>query len=105
MKSQQAGSEVSPPKEDDILALIIICPKCQAQRAFKVNDGFMMVVTRASSGAEYSTTCDLCGYRIIVQLAWTRRHLGWTTEKLVLTKAVGVEDEFGLRKQHGGKSI
>ena len=105
MKSQQYGSDIPPSHDDDILALIIKCPKCQTQRAFKVNDGFMLVSTRLSSGTEYSTVCEECDYRINVQFAWTRRHPRWVAERLVFTKMVMVEDDFGMTKAEGGKSI
>jgi hypothetical protein len=105
MKSQQIGSSIPPEKDQDTLALIIKCPKCQTQRAFKVNDGFMLVMTRQSSGTEYSTMCDACGYRINVQIAWTQRHFGWVAERLVFTKSVAVEDEIGMFKAEGGKEI
>jgi hypothetical protein len=105
MKSQQTGSEIPPDKGADVLALIIRCPKCQTQRAFRVNNGFMLVVTRKSSGAEYSTACDVCKYRFNVQLVWTKRHKNWVSERIVFKKIVTVEDDFGMTKQEGGKEI
>lgn len=105
MKTQQTGSEIPPPKYDTTLALIIKCPKCQTQRAFQVSDAFMLVINRVSSGAEYSTVCEECGYRTSVQLAWTKRHLGWISERLIFTNIVTVEDDCGMNKQEGGKEI
>ena len=105
MKTQQMGSEIPPSEENDVLALIIKCPKCQTQRAFRVNDGFMTVMTRQSSGTEYSTICDVCNHRFNVQLAWTRRHPAWVAERLVFQKLVSVEDDYGMTKAEGGKSI
>jgi hypothetical protein len=99
------GSEIPPSKDDDVLALIIKCPKCQTQRAFKVNDGFMLVITRKSSGTEYSTICEVCDHRFNVQLAWTKRHPMWVAEKLVFTKSVTVEDDFGMSKSEIEKKI
>jgi hypothetical protein len=88
-----------------VLALIVKCPKCQTQRAFKVNDRFMLVVTRQSSGTEYSTVCEECGHRSGVVLAWTQRHPRWVSERLIFTKTVTVEDDYGMTKQEGGKKI
>jgi hypothetical protein len=99
------GSEIPPKKDEDVLALIIKCPKCQTQRAFKVNDGFMLVMTRESSGTEYSTICEVCEHRFNVQLAWTRRHERWVAERLVFQKMVSVEDDYGMSKAEGGKAI
>jgi DNA-directed RNA polymerase subunit RPC12/RpoP len=105
MKSQQIGSEIEPPKSDDTLALIIQCPKCNTQRAFRVNDSFMLAITRKSSGCQYNTACDTCGYKVSVQLIWTKRHLGWTVEGITFKKAVAVEDDFGLKPITGNKEI
>jgi hypothetical protein len=105
MKTQQIGSEIEPPKDDDTLALIIKCPKCDTQRAFRVNDSFMLTITRKVSGCQYNTSCTICGYRIGVQLIWTKRHLGWVAEKITFKKAIAVEDEPGLRPTEGTKQI
>ncbi len=104
-KSQQIGSEIEPPKDDDTLTLIIQCPKCNTQRAFRVNDSFMLTITRKSSGCQYNVSCDTCGHETYVQLIWTKRHLGWTVEKIGFKKAVAVEDENAMRKTKGEKQV
>lgn len=105
MKSQQTGSEIPAGENEDVLALIIKCHKCDTQRAFKVNDSFALTITRASSGVEYTTKCNICGHPIGVQLAWTQRHFGWVAERLVFTKSITVEDQIGMFKAEGGKEI
>jgi len=106
MKTQQTGSRQAPgPSDDNVLALIIKCPLCSTQRAFKVNDAFIKVATRLSSGIEYNTWCEKCGRRFAVQLCWTRRHPKWVSEKIVFENAVTVEDTFGMGPEEGGKSI
>jgi hypothetical protein len=75
-RSQQIGSEIAPSEEEDTLALIMRCPKCDTQRAFRVTDSFAMAVTRKSSGCQYNASCTICDYRLEIQLVWTRRHLG-----------------------------
>lgn len=104
-KTNQLGSVIPPKKEDDTLALIIKCPQCDTQRAFKVNDGFMTVITRSSSGAEYSTVCGKCQNRFSIQLVWTRRHPGWTTERVTFENAVIATDDYDMRERKGGKAI
>jgi hypothetical protein len=105
MKTQQIGSEIEPPTSDDTLALIMQCQVCDAQRAFRVSDSFMLTITRKASGCQYNSWCTVCGHRIGIQLVWTKRHLGWTVEKVAFKKAVTVEDEFGLNKTEGIKQI
>lgn len=106
MKTIQIGSETAPPKEDDTLALIIKCPKCDTQRAFRVNDSFMLTVTRKSSGCQYNTSCTICGYRFNIQLVWTKRRVpGWIVERITFKKAVEVRDDFGLTPIAGNKEI
>lgn len=105
MKTEQIGSEIEPPEEDDTLALIASCPKCDTQRAFKVNDSFMLTITRKSSGCRWITYCSICGYELSVLLAWTQRHPGWLTERLTFKKAVCVEDHFGMNPAKGKKEI
>jgi transcription elongation factor Elf1 len=104
-KNQQIGSEIEPPKDDDTLALIIQCPKCNTQRAFRVNDSFMLTITRKTSGCQYNVACSICGHQTNVQLIWTKRHLGWTVEKISFKKSIAVEDEFGLNPTKGTKEI
>lgn len=105
MKSRQLGSETPPQKEDDTLALIMRCPACDTQRAFRVNDSFMLTLTRKVSGCQYNASCTICGYQMEIQLVWTRRHLGWVAERITFKKAVAVEDENGLRPSAGNKEI
>lgn len=106
MKTQQTGSKSKPTDENDILALIIRCPKCKTQRAFKFNDSIAAVMTRESSGMEVNVFCEKCSRRIAVQFCWTRRFLpGWTVEKILFKEAVTVEDHFGLSPEQGGKII
>jgi hypothetical protein len=105
MKTQQTGSEVPPGKGDDTLALIIKCPACDAQRAFRINNAAMLTLTRQSSGCEYTTECEICGHIVTIQLIWTRRHLGWVAEKIVFTKGVTVEDDLKMTKSEGRKQI
>lgn len=105
MKSQQIGSEIEPPKDDDTLALIIKCPKCDTQRAFRVNDSFMLTITKKSSGVQYNAACEICGHVTNIQIIWTKRHRGWTVEGITFKKAVAVEDEFGLKPIAGKKQV
>lgn len=105
MKTSQTGSRKPPGPDEDTLALIIKCPDCSTQRAFKVSDGFVGVITRLGAGVEYDTWCMKCGRRIAVQLCWTRRHSKWVSEKIIFDDAVTVQDEIGLRPEQGGKSI
>jgi DNA-directed RNA polymerase subunit RPC12/RpoP len=105
MKTKQIGSEKPPENENDTLALIIRCPECDTQRAFRINDTVALVITRKSSGAKYETWCEICGHRITFQIAWTKRHPGWVAERLSLTDYVTVEDSNGMSKTKGGKLI
>jgi phage FluMu protein Com len=106
MKTQQTGSKTEPDEENTTLALIIKCPKCRTQRAFKFNDTLATVMTRESSGMEVSTFCEKCSRRIAIQFCWTKRWVpGWTVEKVVFREAVTVEDHFGLSPQEGEKII
>jgi hypothetical protein len=106
MKTQQTGSKSRPGDDDNILALVIKCPKCRTQRAFKFNDSIANVMTRASSGMEVNVFCEKCSRRIAIQLCWTRRFLpGWTVQKLTFKDSVTVEDHFGLSQEEGEKLI
>lgn len=105
MKTQQIGSEKAPEGESDTLALIIKCPGCGTQRAFRVNDSFALVMKRESSGAEYVTWCEVCDHRISFQIAWTKRHPGWVGEELSFTDYLTIVDDAGMRKTKGGKQI
>jgi hypothetical protein len=104
-KSQQIGSEIEPPKDDDTLALIMECTKCDTQRAFRVNDSFMLTITRKVSGCQYVASCSICGHEVSIKLIWTRRHLGWVAEKITFTKSVSVEDEFKLKPTKGKREV
>jgi hypothetical protein len=106
VKTQQTGSKNKPTDENDVLALIIKCPKCRTQRAFKFNDSMANVMTRESSGLEVNVFCEKCSRRIAVQLCWTKRWLpGWTAENVLFKEAVTVEDYMGLSPQKGEKLI
>jgi hypothetical protein len=105
MKSQQTGSETPPGGDDDTLAIIIKCPACDTQRAFRINNAAMLTLTRKSSGCEYTVECDLCGHLVTIQLIWTRRHLGWIAESITFKSAVTVEDDFKMKKIKGGRKI
>lgn len=104
-KTIQLGSTIPPKGENDTLALIIKCAKCDTQRAFRVNDGFMGVILRKSSGLEYSTVCSKCQTRFPIQLVWTRRQPGWTAERVTFENAVRVTDNLEMYKREGGKAV
>lgn len=106
MKTQQTGSKSRPGDDDNILALIIRCPKCRTQRAFKFNDSIAQVMTREASGMEVNVFCEKCCKRIAVQLCWTRRFVpGWTVEKILFRESVTVEDHSGLSPEKGERII
>src|SRR2546425_1219693 len=54
---------------------------------------------------ENNAWCEKCSRRIAIQLCWTRRTPRWTTEKIILGKAVTVEDHFGMSREEGEKII
>lgn len=105
MKTQQTGSSQKPGPFENVLALIVKCPECSTQRAFKVNDSFGETITRLSSGYELTTWCEKCNRQISIQLCWTKRHLGWTVEKITFEKAVTVTDNLGMSPEEGEKII
>jgi len=105
MKTRQTGSRQEPGPNEDTLALIIKCPDCNTQRAFRINDAFFSVLTRRSSGAEYDTWCEKCGRRISIQMCWTHRHAKWVSERVLFGDRVTVEDDSGLLPQHGEKIV
>jgi hypothetical protein len=104
-KSRQIGSRIPPEKGEDILALILMCTKCDTQRSFRVNDSFMLTINRLASGCQYDVSCETCGHEVSVKLVWTKRHRGWTVERVTFSDGIAVEDENPMRKTEGEKQI
>lgn len=103
----QKGSATEPKDSDRTLAIIIICPNCDTQRAFKINDAMEeAILPRNSSGMEWITWCEECGREFKFQLCWTERKPGWTGEKIIIKEEIGsVEDMMGLTKTKSERTI